>query len=131
MNQERGGKQDTVSDVAKVLVAVKVAKEIPRTALAWALTHVAQPGDSITLLALHCAHAPGETCSCSCSCNTSRLHFIPKLLECLNSSYFSFLALVKSIHCIGLLSFVRLDEGEGHCRNFSCVSNTDGDGFAA
>lgn len=60
MNQERGGKQDRVSDVAKVLVAVKVAKEIPRTALAWALTHVAQPGDSITLLALHCAHAPGR-----------------------------------------------------------------------
>uniref|UniRef100_A0A2P2KHH3 Protein kinase domain-containing protein n=1 Tax=Rhizophora mucronata TaxID=61149 RepID=A0A2P2KHH3_RHIMU len=44
--QERGG-----SDVAeKVVVAVKASKEIPKTALVWALTHVVQPGDCITLL---------------------------------------------------------------------------------
>ncbi|KAB5563884.1 hypothetical protein DKX38_003938 [Salix brachista] len=45
-NQEKGG-----SDVAvKVVVAVKASKEIPKTALVWALTHVVQPGDCITLL---------------------------------------------------------------------------------
>ncbi|CAL1360741.1 unnamed protein product [Linum trigynum] len=39
------------SEVAeKVVVAVKASKEIPKTALVWALTHVVQPGDCITLL---------------------------------------------------------------------------------
>ncbi|CAA0821127.1 Protein kinase protein with adenine nucleotide alpha hydrolases-like domain [Striga hermonthica] len=38
-------------DVAeKVVVAVKASKDIPKTALVWALTHVVQPGDCITLL---------------------------------------------------------------------------------
>lgn len=45
------GKQDKGSDAAeKVVVAVKASKEIPKTALVWALTHVVQPGDCITLL---------------------------------------------------------------------------------
>ncbi|KAH6781304.1 kinase with adenine nucleotide alpha hydrolases-like domain-containing protein [Perilla frutescens var. frutescens] len=52
MSREGGEEQDKVADAAKVLVAVKAAKEIPRTALVWALTHVAQPGDCITLLVL-------------------------------------------------------------------------------
>jgi len=53
--QEKGG-----SDVAvKVVVAVKASKEIPKTALVWALTHVAQPGDYITLLVVVPSHAPG------------------------------------------------------------------------
>ncbi|KAG2272073.1 hypothetical protein Bca4012_074353 [Brassica carinata] len=40
-----------VSDGAeKVIVAVKASREIPKTALIWALTHVVQPGDCITLL---------------------------------------------------------------------------------
>ncbi|CAK9180905.1 unnamed protein product [Ilex paraguariensis] len=44
-------KQDKGSDAAeKVVVAVKASKEIPRTALVWALTHVVQPGVCITLL---------------------------------------------------------------------------------
>ncbi|KAL8544471.1 hypothetical protein ACS0TY_004868 [Phlomoides rotata] len=34
----------------KVVAAVKASKEIPKTALVWALTHVVQPGDCITLL---------------------------------------------------------------------------------
>ncbi|KAJ6794641.1 inactive protein kinase [Iris pallida] len=34
----------------KVVVAVKASKEIPKTAIVWALTHVVQPGDCITLL---------------------------------------------------------------------------------
>ncbi|GMI89437.1 hypothetical protein like AT3G13690 [Hibiscus trionum] len=33
-----------------VIVAVKAAKEIPRAALLWSLTHVVQPGDCIKLL---------------------------------------------------------------------------------
>lgn len=45
------GKKEKGSDVAeKVVVAVKASKEVPRTALVWALTHVVQPGDCITLL---------------------------------------------------------------------------------
>ena len=47
------GKQEKplVSDGAeKVIVAVKASREIPKTALIWALTHVAQPGDCITLI---------------------------------------------------------------------------------
>ena len=52
MNRElKRGKQEKDSDVAeKVVVAVKASKEIPKTALVWALTHVVQPGDCITLL---------------------------------------------------------------------------------
>ncbi|KAJ6309032.1 hypothetical protein OIU76_018597 [Salix suchowensis] len=54
--QKKGG-----SDVAvKVVVAVKASKEIPRTALVWALTHVVQPGDCITLLVVVPSHAPGR-----------------------------------------------------------------------
>lgn len=47
------GKQEGKSscDVAeKVMVAVKASNEIPKNALVWALTHVVQPGDYITLL---------------------------------------------------------------------------------
>lgn len=45
------GKQDKGCDTAeKVVVAVKASKEIPKAALVWALTHVVQPGDCITLL---------------------------------------------------------------------------------
>ncbi|GFZ08135.1 kinase with adenine nucleotide alpha hydrolases-like domain-containing protein [Actinidia rufa] len=52
MNRElKRGKQEKDSDAAeKVVVAVKASKEIPKTALVWALTHVVQPGDCITLL---------------------------------------------------------------------------------
>ncbi|XP_057797186.1 inactive protein kinase SELMODRAFT_444075-like [Salvia miltiorrhiza] len=59
MSREMGGKQDKVSEVAKVLVAVKAAKEIPRTALIWALTHVVQPGDCITLLVFASSQTSG------------------------------------------------------------------------
>ncbi|XP_021754502.1 inactive protein kinase SELMODRAFT_444075-like [Chenopodium quinoa] len=36
--------------VEKVLVAVKASKEIPKAALVWALSHVVQPGDCVTLI---------------------------------------------------------------------------------
>lgn len=58
--QLRRGETDRGSDVAeKVVVAVKVSKEIPRTALVWALTHVVQPGDCITLLVVVPAQSSG------------------------------------------------------------------------
>lgn len=45
------GKLEKESDgKEKVVVAVKASKEIPKTALVWALTHVVHPGDCITLL---------------------------------------------------------------------------------
>ena len=52
MSREQKGKQEKDgTDVAeKVVVAVNASKEIPKTALVWALTHVVQPGDCITLL---------------------------------------------------------------------------------
>ncbi|KAL7204741.1 hypothetical protein ACSBR2_017779 [Camellia fascicularis] len=53
MNRElKRGKQerDLVVNEKVVIVAVKASKEIPKTALIWALTHVVQPGDCITLL---------------------------------------------------------------------------------
>lgn len=39
-----------VNVVEKVVVAVKASKDISKTALVWALTHVAHPGDCITFL---------------------------------------------------------------------------------
>ena len=49
--EQKRGKQEKGSDSAeKVVVAVKASKEIPKTALVWALTHVVQLGDFITLL---------------------------------------------------------------------------------
>ncbi|XP_041005573.1 inactive protein kinase SELMODRAFT_444075-like [Juglans microcarpa x Juglans regia] len=50
--KEKGGKGYGSSDVGGkvVVVAVKASKEIPKTALVWALTHVVQPGDCIKLL---------------------------------------------------------------------------------
>ncbi|XXG57200.1 hypothetical protein AAC387_Pa03g4419 [Persea americana] len=60
LHQKRG-KQDKGSDLAeKVVVAVKASKEIPKTALLWALTHVVQPGDCITLLVVVPAQSSGR-----------------------------------------------------------------------
>ncbi|XP_010047596.2 inactive protein kinase SELMODRAFT_444075 [Eucalyptus grandis] len=44
------GSSDGVGNGKVVVVAVKASREIPRAALAWTLTHVAQPGDCIKLL---------------------------------------------------------------------------------
>ncbi|XP_076881216.1 inactive protein kinase SELMODRAFT_444075-like isoform X1 [Bidens hawaiensis] len=50
------------SDAAaeKIVVAVKASKEIPKTALVWALTHVVQPGHCITLLVVLPAQSSGR-----------------------------------------------------------------------
>lgn len=45
--------------MVKVIVAVKAAKEVPKNALVWALTHVVQPGDSITLLVVVSSQSSG------------------------------------------------------------------------
>ena len=47
--QQKRGKSKSVSKKA-VVVAVRASREISRTALVWALTHVVQPGDSLTLI---------------------------------------------------------------------------------
>lgn len=58
------GKPDRDSEVAvKVLVAVRASKEIPKTALVWALTHVVQPGDCITLLVVVPSQSSGKLVS--------------------------------------------------------------------
>ncbi|MQL75028.1 hypothetical protein Taro_007402 [Colocasia esculenta] len=43
-----------------VVVAVRAEREISKTALAWALTHVVRPGDFVTLLAVICNHDKGH-----------------------------------------------------------------------
>ncbi|XP_015866425.1 inactive protein kinase SELMODRAFT_444075 [Ziziphus jujuba] len=59
--EQKRVKQEKGSDVAeKVVVAVKASKEIPKTALVWALTHVVQPGDCITLLVVVPAQSSGR-----------------------------------------------------------------------
>lgn len=59
------GKQDMSSDAAeKMMVAVKASKEIPKTALVWALTHVVQPGDCITLLVVVPSQSSGNFVVC-------------------------------------------------------------------
>ena len=46
--------QRSTSNLAfgKVVVAVRAERVISKTALAWALTHVVRPGDSVTLLTI-------------------------------------------------------------------------------
>ncbi|WZY83768.1 hypothetical protein YC2023_030152 [Brassica napus] len=54
-------KKPVVSDGAeKVIVAVKASREIPKTALIWALTHVVHPGDCITLIVVVPSHNSGK-----------------------------------------------------------------------
>lgn len=55
------GKSDKGSESAeKVVVAVKASKEISKTAVVWALTHVVQPGDCITLLVVIPSQSSGR-----------------------------------------------------------------------
>lgn len=45
----------------RVIVAVKAERVISKSALAWALTHVARPGDCITLLAVFSVEKTGNS----------------------------------------------------------------------
>lgn len=51
-HKKRRGRASIADSADKILVAVNGSKEITKYALEWALTHVVQPGDSITLLAV-------------------------------------------------------------------------------
>lgn len=53
---EKGG----ANVLEKVVVAVKASKDIPRTALVWALTHVVEPGDCISLLVVVPSQSSGN-----------------------------------------------------------------------
>ncbi|CAD5166807.1 unnamed protein product [Musa acuminata subsp. malaccensis] len=55
-HHKRGKTAKGFDATEKVVVAVKASKEIPRTALVWALTHVVQPGDCIMLLVVVSPH---------------------------------------------------------------------------
>lgn len=58
--QPKQGKTDKGLDAPKnIVVAVKSSKEIPKTALVWALKHVVQPGDCITLIVVVSPHNSG------------------------------------------------------------------------
>ncbi|RVX16922.1 Inactive protein kinase [Vitis vinifera] len=65
--EQKRGKQEKSSEAAeKVVVAVKASKEIPKTALVWALTHVVQPGIALLCLlsSLHKAQSiENEECA--------------------------------------------------------------------
>jgi len=54
MNKQKGHhyEEETSSSSKVVIVAVKASKDISRTALVWALTHVVLPGDCIKLLVI-------------------------------------------------------------------------------
>ncbi|KAG0486789.1 hypothetical protein HPP92_008884 [Vanilla planifolia] len=56
--RERIDKDVVVTE--KVVVAVKASKEISKNALVWALTHVVQPGDCLTLLVVMPPHSSGR-----------------------------------------------------------------------
>ncbi|CAL9122032.1 unnamed protein product [Musa textilis] len=59
--QHNRGKASKGLDASeKIVVAVKASKEIPKTALVWALTHVVQPGDCIMLLVVVPPHSSGR-----------------------------------------------------------------------
>ncbi|KAF8388841.1 hypothetical protein HHK36_025521 [Tetracentron sinense] len=60
LQQKRGKKEKGSDAVEKVIVAVKASQEISKTALLWALSHVVQPGDCITLLVVIPAHSSGR-----------------------------------------------------------------------
>lgn len=59
---ERQEKSSNAS--AKVVVAVKASNEVPKTALVWALSHVVQPGDCITLLVVVPSQSSGIFLAC-------------------------------------------------------------------
>ncbi|OVA05181.1 Protein kinase domain [Macleaya cordata] len=62
-NRGLHGREDTIDKTVapgKVVVAVRAEKEISKTALTWALTHVVRPGDRITLLAVFSGESRGR-----------------------------------------------------------------------
>ncbi|KAG7600592.1 Protein kinase domain [Arabidopsis suecica] len=60
MNREKQEKRSGSNGTEKVLVAVKASREISKTALVWALTHIVHPGDCITLIVVVTSHNAGR-----------------------------------------------------------------------
>lgn len=83
MNLRQKSGNDRNIDVTKsrVVVAVKGSKEISRTALKWALTHVVQPGDCIRLLVVIPTHTASKKLwgfpSFNSDCSTAHWRSLP------------------------------------------------------
>lgn len=60
MSSKQGKAENVLESPQKIVVAVRASKEIPRTALVWALTHVVRPGDGIFLLVVVPSHNSGR-----------------------------------------------------------------------
>ncbi|CAE5960210.1 unnamed protein product [Arabidopsis arenosa] len=60
MSREKQEKRSGSNGTEKVLVAVKASREISKTALVWALTHIVHPGDCITLIVVVTSHNAGR-----------------------------------------------------------------------
>lgn len=114
--QKRGKLEKGNMDVAeKVVVAVKASKEIPKTALVWALTHVVQPGDCITLLVVVSSQSSGKFPLCG-DANIPPFRSSVVLYELL----FGLIVIHEIGWCIFLLEFVDLLPlqkyySKGHC----------------
>ncbi|KAG6523106.1 hypothetical protein ZIOFF_012959 [Zingiber officinale] len=57
---EQGKSVKGLDATVKVVVAIRASKEIPKTALVWALSHVVQAGDCIMLLVVVPSHSSGR-----------------------------------------------------------------------
>ncbi|KAG9137867.1 hypothetical protein Leryth_023375 [Lithospermum erythrorhizon] len=59
--KQKSGKEGKLEVVKRVVVvAVKASKEVSRTAVVWALTHVVQPGDCVKLVVVIPAHISNQ-----------------------------------------------------------------------
>lgn len=106
---KKGEKQEKGCDGAeKVVVAVKASKDIAKTALVWALTHVVQPGDCITLLVVISSHTSGKYWA---------------LLHVESSVLFlaSFFALIESWSTVNMLALVLCVLSYQLCLRFLCL----------
>jgi hypothetical protein len=92
MNRQKGHHydEDMSSSSSKVIVvAVKASKDISRTALVWALTHVVQPGDCIKLLVIIPANSSSIVITLFHEFNLSFIFFNSILFTISNASAFA------------------------------------------
>jgi len=114
--QKRGKLEKGNGDVAeKVVVAVKASKEIPKTALVWALTHVVQPGDCITLLVVVSSQSSGKFLLCH---DAIIPPFCCSVVSC--ELFFRLIMVDKIGWCIFLLELVFLLQPQKYCSKGHC-----------
>lgn len=90
---EKGGAAGAAA-AEKVVVAVRAAtREISKTALMWALTHVVQPGGSILLLVVVPSHSSGIVLFSCVSCIVQFVLFF----------FFGFVFCTWNIECLCML----------------------------